>query len=63
MIGALFTGAAVEGGLKLSRGLIAGLAFAVLFAACGIGFWRGMAAIERMVERAEKTGADRQDAH
>ncbi|MBN8533857.1 MAG: hypothetical protein J0L51_07170 [Rhizobiales bacterium] len=62
MIGALFTGAA-EGGLKLSRGLVLGLVIAGLFAAAGLGFWRGMAAIERMVETARIEERASRDAH
>lgn len=62
MIGALFTGAAVQGGLKLSRGLIMGLVFASLFAAGGLGFWRGMVAIERMVETASTKATKAADA-
>jgi hypothetical protein len=63
MIGALFTGAAVQGGLKLSRGLVIGLVIAGLFAAGGLGFWRGMAAIERMVETARVEAIAGRDAH
>lgn len=63
MIGALFTGPAVQGGLKLTRGLVIGLVIGGLFAAGGLGFWRGMAAIERMVETARVEAIDKRDAH
>lgn len=58
----LFTGSAVEAGLKLSRGAIIGLVFAGLFAAGGLGFWRGMIAIERMVEGGRTEGAALREA-
>lgn len=45
MIAALLGKLGVEGVLKLGRGAL----LALLFAAGGLGFWRGMAAIERMV--------------
>jgi hypothetical protein len=62
MIGALFTGTALEAGLKFSRGAIIGLVFAGLFAAGGFGFWRGMLAIERMVTEARASGIAKRDA-
>ncbi|MGL5447458.1 MAG: hypothetical protein ACRDBL_09130 [Rhabdaerophilum sp.] len=66
MIGFLTGRAAVEGAFKLSRGLLLGLVFAGLFAAGGLGFWRGMVAIERMVKtastQATQAANDRCDA-
>lgn len=49
MIAQLFGSLGLQAGLKLSRGVILALVIGGLFAAGGLGFWRGMATIERMV--------------
>jgi hypothetical protein len=50
----------LQDGLKLGRGVILALVCGGLFAAGGLGFWRGMAAIERM--NAEAASAARRTA-
>lgn len=62
MMGALFTGTALQGGLKLSRGVLIALAIGALFATGGFGFWRGMTAIERMETRAAEAATRQAEA-
>jgi hypothetical protein len=52
-------------GLSRTGATVAGIALgaALLFAAGGIGFWRGMAAIERMTEAAATAARKERDAH
>lgn len=48
MIETLIARFGIQAGLKLSRGVVIALVIGALFAAGGLGFWRGMASIERM---------------
>lgn len=50
-------------GLRLGKGAIIALTLAVLVAAGGLGFWRGLAAINAMVARADATATAARDAH
>lgn len=63
MLGTLISRTSIEAGFKLSRGLVIGVMVAGLLAAGGIGFWRGMAAIERVVETARTEAIAARDAH
>lgn len=63
MIGLLLGKFGLEAGLKLSRGAIIGLVVAGLVAAGGFGFWRGVAAIERMVFAARAAAIAERDKH
>lgn len=53
----------IKDGTKLGRGVVLALLVAALFAAGGLGFWRGMATIERMVETARTEALAARDAH
>lgn len=63
MLGTLIAGLGIKDGLKLGRGVVLALLVAALFAAGGLGFWRGMAAIESMVETARTEAFAARDAH
>lgn len=55
MIETLIARFGIQAGLKLSRGVVIALVIGALYAAGGLGFWRGMKTIERM----QTTAAER----
>lgn len=62
MIEALLLNYGLQGGLKLSRGVILALVIGALFATGGIGFWRGLQTIERMEMRSAKAATEAAEA-
>ena len=50
-------------GIKLGKGVIIALGFAALLAIAGLSFWRGMAAIDSLVETARTSAIAERDAH
>jgi hypothetical protein len=47
----------------LDRFVVLGLLTGLLFTLAGLGFWRGLAAIERLQERAAQMARAERDAH
>lgn len=58
MLETLIAPAGIKAALNLSRGVILALVIGFLYAAGGFGFWRGMVAIERMVEAGRAEGRE-----
>lgn len=61
MIGFLLGKIGLEAGMKTGGRLLGLIIIAGLLATAGLGFWRGMAAIERMVTEARTEGANARD--
>ena len=50
-------------GLKVGKGVVIALSLAALLATAALAFWRGMAAIDSMVETARTSAIAERDAH
>ena len=50
-------------GLKVGKGIVIAVALATLLAIAGLAFWRGMAAIDSLVEEARVAAIAGRDAH
>lgn len=63
MIETLIARFGIQAGLKLSRGVVIALVIGALYAAGGLGFWRGMKTIAQMVAASAEAGKAERDAH